>query len=320
MNSRDRCQSIAQLYQEVEDLRLDRDVQGRDRLVGDHELGAGGDRPGDADALALAARELVRIARGGVCTEPDQLEQLGHAGAALGPAAEAMDQQRLLDARADPHARIERGVRVLKDDLHVAPASAQGFWRQTQQVLAVEQELAAGRLDQAQHGARERRLAATGFADDADGLAACLGKAHAVHGIDPPALDRKMLDQVLDLQDRVGQAAHGTGFQQAKPWPPWRSSGGKISRQRPCARGQRPANGQPGGRASGLGTVPGMVGSASQACLSGRRAAAWSPAGPSCRGGAACRTGRARRPIRRACRHTSRSPRRHTRRPRRDRG
>ncbi len=51
-----------QLEQQVQDLRLDRDVEGRDRLVGDHQARVGGERAGDADALALAAREGVREA------------------------------------------------------------------------------------------------------------------------------------------------------------------------------------------------------------------------------------------------------------------
>ena len=48
--------------EQVDDLRLDRDVEGADRLVGDDEVRVEGERPGDADALPLAARELVRVA------------------------------------------------------------------------------------------------------------------------------------------------------------------------------------------------------------------------------------------------------------------
>ena len=44
-----------QVQQQVDDLGLDRDVERRDRLVGDEQLGLDGERAGDADALALAA-------------------------------------------------------------------------------------------------------------------------------------------------------------------------------------------------------------------------------------------------------------------------
>src|SRR5258705_8932809 len=49
-----------QILQQVEDLRLDGDVERRDRLVADDQVRFCGKRPGDADALALAAREFVR--------------------------------------------------------------------------------------------------------------------------------------------------------------------------------------------------------------------------------------------------------------------
>jgi hypothetical protein len=57
-----RPSSLLQVLQQVDDLRLDRDVERRDRLVADDELGLDGERAGDADALALAAGELVRAA------------------------------------------------------------------------------------------------------------------------------------------------------------------------------------------------------------------------------------------------------------------
>jgi hypothetical protein len=48
------------VVEKVEHLSLDRDVEGRDGLVGDQELRAPWRGPGDGDALALAAGELVR--------------------------------------------------------------------------------------------------------------------------------------------------------------------------------------------------------------------------------------------------------------------
>ena len=62
--------------QQAQDLRLHRDVQRRDRLVRDENLGIERERACDADALALAAGELVRIAVHGAWIEADQLQQL----------------------------------------------------------------------------------------------------------------------------------------------------------------------------------------------------------------------------------------------------
>ena len=51
---------VLQVVEQVDHLRLDRDVERRDRLVGDDQLRVQRERARDADALSLAARELVR--------------------------------------------------------------------------------------------------------------------------------------------------------------------------------------------------------------------------------------------------------------------
>ena len=86
-------------------------------------------------------------------------------------------------------------------------------WSRAQQVRAVELDLAGGRLDQAQQGARQRRLATARLADDAERLAAVHLEAHAVDRADRAlaAARREMLGEPLHAQ----QHGHGTGFQQA---------------------------------------------------------------------------------------------------------
>ena len=54
-----------QLAQEIDDLRLHRHVERRGRLIENQEFRLEHERPGDGDALALAARELVRVAVAG---------------------------------------------------------------------------------------------------------------------------------------------------------------------------------------------------------------------------------------------------------------
>ena len=65
---------VLEFEQQVDDLGADRDVERRDRLVADHQLGLQDQGAGDADALALAAGEFVRIAVGLVGPQAD----LGH--------------------------------------------------------------------------------------------------------------------------------------------------------------------------------------------------------------------------------------------------
>ena len=76
-----------ELVEQRDHLRLDRDVEGGDRLVGDDELGLERQRAGDGDALALAAGELVRVALRVLGREADLGEELGDALAPAAPSA-----------------------------------------------------------------------------------------------------------------------------------------------------------------------------------------------------------------------------------------
>ena len=68
-----------ELAEEIQDLRLDRDVEGRDGLVEDDEARLGRERAGDRDALALPAGHLGWTATQELGAEPDELEQLDDA-------------------------------------------------------------------------------------------------------------------------------------------------------------------------------------------------------------------------------------------------
>ena len=68
---------VLEVLEQVDDTGLDRHVERRDRLVEHDQRRVQRQRPGDADALALATRELVREAAGVVGGEPDELEQVG---------------------------------------------------------------------------------------------------------------------------------------------------------------------------------------------------------------------------------------------------
>jgi hypothetical protein len=61
--------------------------------------------------------------------QADQLEQLAHTGAPFVAGAEFVNDERLLDDVADPHARVERRVGILEDDLHVAARAAHALAR-----------------------------------------------------------------------------------------------------------------------------------------------------------------------------------------------
>src|SRR5713226_8045126 len=72
----------------------------------------------------LTARaRAIPIQRVGL--QPDHLEQLDQPFALLAAFGEFVDFDPLADDRADPHARIERRVGILKHDLHLLAQLAQ---------------------------------------------------------------------------------------------------------------------------------------------------------------------------------------------------
>src|SRR4029453_2187326 len=86
---------VLELLQQVDDLRLNGDVERRDGLVGDDEVRIDRQRPGDPDPLALPAGELVGGAGAGVGREPDGLEQLAYRSRLLTAPDEAWNFHRL---------------------------------------------------------------------------------------------------------------------------------------------------------------------------------------------------------------------------------
>ncbi len=131
-----------------------------------------------------------------------------------------MDFQPLCNRLANRHAWIQRSVRVLEDDLHVAAHFFQLPTAQLEDIRPIEKDLAGGRLDQAQHGAPDGGLSAARFAHQPNGLTLANGKADVIHRLHPghhllqqAAADREILHQVFDLdQIPLGLILFGLQF------------------------------------------------------------------------------------------------------------
>ena len=83
-----------------------------------------------------------------------------------------IDDQRLGDDVFNAHARIERGVRILENNLHAPPQLAQLSCRDGEEVVAIERNCARVGFDEAQQQASDGAFSGAGFADDAERLAA----------------------------------------------------------------------------------------------------------------------------------------------------
>src|SRR5262249_47539534 len=103
---------------EIEDLRPNGDVQGRDRFVQKDQLWIRHQGPGNGDALALPTTEFVWIQCSALRTESYQGEHLSDTLTHGCTAKTHLRQERLGNDILHTHARIERAVGILKHRLH----------------------------------------------------------------------------------------------------------------------------------------------------------------------------------------------------------
>ncbi len=203
---------LLQFQDQVQDLRLDRHVQGSCRLVGDQHPRVTGQRHRDHRPLPHAAGQLVRIFAGPLCRLGD-LNQPQHfhrliVGGALREIL--MEPQRLGDLVADRQHRIERGHRLLKDhrDLVAADVSHLGFF-ELYQVLSIEGDRAADDLsgwvgDQAHDRQRGHGLAAAGLANHRQRLAPPQREGDVVDRFHDPRTSEEVGAQTFDIDDCRG--------------------------------------------------------------------------------------------------------------------
>ncbi len=198
-----------QVLQEIDDLRLHRDVERGHRLIADDEVGSDRECAGDADPLALAARELVRISLRELGAEPDLAEGLPDTIVGFAAVGDFMDDEPFTDRVAHRAARIERRIRVLKDELHALPQAAKRLGAERQHIRSIEGHGAGRHRDEPEQCARGGRLAAARLAYQRQRLAAGDREGHAIDGPHPTvrtaehaARQRKLYMQVAHTDER----------------------------------------------------------------------------------------------------------------------
>ena len=216
------AQALLQIAQQIEDLRLDRHIQGGGGLVGHQQHRLAGQGHGDHHPLAHAARQPVRKVVEPLRRRRDahQLQHLdgpllrvvvGHAG---------VGTQRLDDLRADGVHRVQAGHRLLEHHGHAAAAQqAPLLGRHGHHVAALEQQRIGlhltGRLrHQAHQRQRGDALAAARFTHQPHGAATPHLEADAVDGLEQAALGVEPGAQVAHVEQRgvvLGRPASGCG-------------------------------------------------------------------------------------------------------------
>ena len=197
---------------DLDDLRLDRDVERGRRLVGDEDPRFVGDRHRDHRALSHAARELVRVLVDAPFGErhAHELEQLdGPLVRRLVADARIVRLDRLRDLVPDREHRVQRRHRILEDHCDLTPADvAELLLRQRQEISLPVARLAtndaAGRLrDQAEHGHHRDALPRAGLADDAERLAGEEVVGDVRDGVDDAVLRLELDRQPVDGENGV---------------------------------------------------------------------------------------------------------------------
>ena len=163
----------------------------------------------DADALALAAGEFVRVAARHVGHQTDAAQEFGDRRGASDRRCELVDQTGLGDGGADRHARIEARERILEDHLHVLAPLAQVVLVQPARLRRRAGPSRLERFDQSHDRAPGGRLAAAGFADQRQRLAGLQLKdtfstawTRAGHAAEQAGADLEARGQVLHLEHR----------------------------------------------------------------------------------------------------------------------
>src|SRR5262245_527320 len=158
---------LLQFLQKIDNLCLNRNIQGGDGLVADNKFRVHSQGASDTDALALPATKLVRVTVVMILAETHLPEQFDHPVAFGSAPSEFVNFQPFTDDIADAHPRVQRRIGILKNDLHLPSRIAELALRQSQQVFPLKINFAAARLDEPEYCSSQCRLAAARFPDDA---------------------------------------------------------------------------------------------------------------------------------------------------------
>ena len=194
-----------------QDLRLDGDVERGGRLVRDQQRRPAGQRHRDHRALPHAAGKLMRIFQRPPLRfgDPDQAQHVDRLLPGLPGGDLPVQPDHFGDLVADPHHRVERGHRLLEDHRDAIAADLPHLGLvELEQIGAFEHHGAADdparRIGHQPHDRqRGHALAAAGFADDRERLAAANHERNVVDRLEQPRIGEEHRVQVLHVENRL---------------------------------------------------------------------------------------------------------------------
>src|SRR6188474_267418 len=247
------------MQQQVDDLRLHRHVEGAGDLVADQQARPDDRGACDRDALALPARELVRIASPEPRIETDGFQgRIDAAVCARGIAHPFQRLERLVDALRSGHARVETAKWILEHHLQLAPDRGEAAARRAVELLPAPEDPPSARPHQPEHGAGERRFAAARLAHDTKRAPVREPEAHVIEStVTPRASPLEPRTTIVDAHSAQleQRCAHGgaTRWQAAVASNPDARNSGRSALQRAMRTAQRGSNAQPESDSPGRG-------------------------------------------------------------------
>ncbi len=192
-----------QLDQQIENRRLDGDVERRGRFVAHDDLRLAGERTRNREPLLQSARELAWLRAHVTLREAHGLHQLEHprVGSRTRETGELL--QRAAQNPAHGVAPVQRRVGILEDDLQRADLGGGTAAEGSVQRFAFERHRAGARRDDPEQRARECRLAASRLADEAECLAWPDRCGDADERMDVVSVLAEDLAEVLEAEQRL---------------------------------------------------------------------------------------------------------------------
>lgn len=203
--------AVLEVLEQVEHPEPDRDVQHRDGLVGEEDLGVGAERAGDGHALALTSRQLVRELVQ-VLMRRSQLDAVQQSGQVLfqfrlAAARPAVDLQCPGEVVAHGVHGVQRGERVLEDELDPAYVTAEGPATSGLHRLPAQVDLALGERIQLGEQSGDGGLPGARLPHQCRDGAAPQFQRDVVDGVDGTALAREEIAAGAPYGEVFGDSA-----------------------------------------------------------------------------------------------------------------
>ena len=129
----------------------------------------------------ISDRETIRR------SQLDSFEGGVDPGLSLRRSSKFMNEQRFLKNPENREPRVHARIRILWNNLCLAPKPHELPLFRVRDILAVKQDPPSGRFHEADGGAAERGLAGSTLTDNRDGFALRNGEGHTVDGLDEHA-------------------------------------------------------------------------------------------------------------------------------------